>query len=103
MSAINLTPEPGDELVPLRNGFGANELNIGTSRYVPNSHGIFWVERSRVTPDIVTIAGFHVEPPTKAESLRSVATAIHNMPKCPERDALSASLANLFETVQQPD
>jgi hypothetical protein len=96
VSSINLTPEPGDELVPLRNGFGSSELNIGTSRYVPDALGIFWVPRHSVDRTLLTIAGFHVEAPTKAESLRAVATAICQMQPCAEKDALRAALAGLF-------
>jgi hypothetical protein len=96
MTTLNLTPEPGAELVPLRNNQGSSELNIGISRYLPDSHGIFWVERSRVTRELLTVGGFFESAPTKFESLRCVATAICQMPACAEKDALKAALASLF-------
>jgi hypothetical protein len=45
----------------------------------------------------MTIGGFVEQPLTLAEGLQDAATAIHNMPKCRERDALAQALADLFE------
>ena len=91
MSAINLTPEPGDELVPMRNNQGLTELNIGTNRYLPDSHGIFWVERHRIDRALLTVGGFFESAPTKFESLRSVATAITRCPTAPSKTQAVAS------------
>jgi hypothetical protein len=97
---LNLTPAPEDVLVRLKNNFGCDELNVAGRSYRPDQHGAFWVERRHVTPELRNIGGFVEEPyPTKAESLRAVATAIAQMKPCDERAKLSAALADLFETV----
>jgi hypothetical protein len=103
MTTLNLTPEPSDELVRLVSYQGASELNIGTSRYVPDARGAFWVERSKITHDILNVGGFVVKPLSKKEAMQDVGRAIDLMPTCAEKVALVAALAGIFESVERPE
>ena len=43
MSAINLTPEPGDELVRMKNSGNSDQLNLGTHAFFPDHRKAFWI------------------------------------------------------------
>jgi hypothetical protein len=101
MTSINLTPSAEDEILRLENGQGADELNVDGKSYKPDHWRAFHVPRKHVTPSLLSIGGFYEKPITKWQSLRDVASAIHFMPACAERVALTAALANVFEEVER--
>jgi hypothetical protein len=93
---INLTPAPGEELVRVVCGQGADELNLEGKSYRRRDDGGFRIPRRHLDFALRNIGGFTEQALAKAESLRTIATAIHEMQPCNERDALSQSLADLF-------
>jgi hypothetical protein len=65
--------------------------------YRRRDDGEFRIPRRHLTFELRNIGGITEEPLTKAQGLQSIATALHEMPDCPERDILSAALASLCE------
>ena len=94
---INLTPEPGEELVRVVCGQGADEVNIEGKSYRRRDDGGFRIPRRHLDFALRNIGGFAEQALTKAQGLQSIATAIYEMPKCRERDALAQALVDLFE------
>ena len=93
---INLSPEPGEDIVRVVCNQGADEVNVEGVSYRRRDDGGFRIPRRHLTFELSNIGGFTEQRLTKAESLRGIATAINEMQPCNERDALSKSLADLF-------
>lgn len=103
MNVINLNPPaPGDELVRLTNGQGADELNVDGKSFRRDHRNAFHVPRRYVDRALLTVGGFVEQPISKQELLQDVASAIVLMPACVEKEALRAALVGLFETVDEP-
>ena len=94
---VNLTPEPGDELVRLKNNQGCDEVNLGTRSFRPDHRRAFWIPKKDVAPELLSVAGFYFAPLSKREALQDVAGAVVAMPECREKAALGHAIADLFE------
>jgi hypothetical protein len=100
---LNLSPEPGDELVRVVCNQGADEVNIEGVSYRRRDDGGFRIPRRHLSFELRNIGGFTEQPLSKAQGLKSIATALHEMPACPERDVLESALVSLFEAGDTPD
>jgi hypothetical protein len=97
MNAINLTPEPGDELVRMKNSGNSDQLNLGTRAFFPDHRKAFWIPAKDAGRVLSEPGGFYLAPLTKAEGLQDVAGAVVAMPECREKAALGQAIADLFE------
>jgi hypothetical protein len=88
---------PDEEIVRVVSNQGCDEINVEAVSYRRRDDGGFRIPRRHLTFELRNIGGITEEPLTKAQGLQSIATALHEMPDCPERDILSAALASLCE------
>jgi hypothetical protein len=91
-------PEPGEEIVRVVCNQGADEINIEGVSYRRRDDGGFRIPRRHMTFESRNIGGFTEQPLTKEQGLKSIATALHEMPVCRERDIMAQALTDLFES-----
>jgi hypothetical protein len=70
-------------------------LNVAGQSYRRDHRGAFHVPQKHVTRELLSVGAFYVAPISKRDSLQDVASAIHAMPVCRERDILREALASI--------